>query len=98
MARTIIKVPVGIGDTIFVIPNKVNYELNIINNYEENNRVYEQKISSIQWWSNDRYLIKTCDEMCAVINDTQNEIWFLDKCNAEYRLEKLKKNARYLYK
>ena len=96
MAKTKINIPVSIGDTIFVIPSKVNYELNIINGYEGNNRVYEQQISSIHWWRNDCYLIKTCDEVCVVRSDTQDEVWFLDKCNAEYKLIQLKENASYL--
>jgi len=97
MSKTTTKVPVSIGDVIFVVPSKVNYELNIINKHEECNRTYEQKISSIQWWSNDRYLIQTCDGLNQVLNDTQGEIWFTDKVNAEWKLERLKENAQYLY-
>lgn len=96
MGKTIIKIPVNIGDTIFVIPSRVNYDLNIVNEHEENNKIYEQKISSIQWWSNECYLILTCDGICSVRSDTQDEIWFLDRCNAEYKINQLKEQASYL--
>lgn len=96
MGKTIIEVPVSIGDTIFVIPSRVNFDLNIVNGHEEDNRVYEQKIDCIRWWNNNKIMIYTCDSMYCVSKDTQDEIWFLDKCNAEHKLNQLKEQASYL--
>ena len=48
VADKLIELPCGVGDTVYVIPSEVNYKLNIINGFGENNRVYEQVVSRIE--------------------------------------------------
>ena len=44
-----IVLPVKIGDTIYVVPSKTNYQINIINNKEEKNKVSEFVVSEIRY-------------------------------------------------
>ena len=81
--------PVKYGDTIFVIPSKVNYDLNILHNREENNRVYEQVIGHITIWKDD-YMLYTCDGLCAVRSKAYKDTWFLTKEEAEEKLKELR--------
>lgn len=41
----LLKLPCKIGDDVYQIPSKVNYDLNVLSKHEENNRVYHQKVS-----------------------------------------------------
>lgn len=43
----LVRLPVKIGDDIYKIPSKANYDLNVLNGYKANNRVYHQKAYSI---------------------------------------------------
>lgn len=43
----LVRLPVKIGDDIYKIPSKANYDLNVLNGYKANNRVYHQKVYSI---------------------------------------------------
>ena len=83
----LIELPCKIGDTVYVIPSKVNYELNILNHHEENNRVYEQTVHSIQMFSNYRYVLATCDGLCSILSDFYKETWFLTREEAEAALK-----------
>lgn len=83
----LIELPCKIGDTVYVIPSKVNYELNIVNHHEENNRVYEQTVHSIQMFSNYRYVLATCDGLCSILSDFYKETWFLTREEAEAALK-----------
>ena len=85
----LLRLPCKVGDTIYVIPSKVNYDLNIINKRKKNNRVYEQKVHSIEMFSNDRFLLTTCDGLRSVLADSYKEIWFLNKEEAEQALQKM---------
>lgn len=44
-----IVLPVKIGDTIYVVPSKTNYQINIINNKEEKNKVSEFVVDEIRY-------------------------------------------------
>ena len=44
-----IVLPVKIGDTIYVVPSRTNYQINIINNKEEKNKVSEFVVSEIRY-------------------------------------------------
>lgn len=85
-----IEVPVNIGDTIYVVPSKVNYQLNVINGHEENNRVYHQVVDHIAIYIGGYYL-STCDGLSGVIEQSYSETWFLTEEEAQRRLEKLDK-------
>ena len=43
----LVRLPVAIGDDIYKIPSKADYDLNVLNGYNANNRVYHQKVYSI---------------------------------------------------
>lgn len=43
----LVRLPVKIGDDIYKITSKANYDLNVLNGYKANNRVYHQKVYSI---------------------------------------------------
>lgn len=82
------KLPCAVGDTVYVIPSKINYELNIINGYSENNRIYEQVVNRIEI-SGNGYLLDTCDGMESVVDVFYKKTWFLTKEEAEAALKEL---------
>lgn len=86
----LLKLPCAVGDTVYVIPSKTNYKLNIINGHDENNRVYEQVINRIEI-SNTGYLLVTCDGMASVVDTFYENTWFLTREAAEAALEKLER-------
>lgn len=88
----LLRLPCKVGDTILKIPSKVNYDLNIVNKHEENNRVYEQKVHSIQMWNNNSYILNTCEGKEGVRSETFKETWFLNREEAETALAELKTN------
>lgn len=76
-----------IGDTIYVIPSKVNYNLNILHKMSRNNRVYEQVVKYISIYPSD-YMLHTCDGLYSVIGKGYKDTWFLTKEEAERALER----------
>ena len=55
--ETVIEIPVSVGDTIYVIPTKEQFEQNVKNNEEDKNCVLEVEIAYVQWWNNDEYVL-----------------------------------------
>lgn len=43
----LVRFPCKVGDDIYRILSKANYDLNVLNGYKANNRVYHQKVYSI---------------------------------------------------
>ena len=82
----LLKLPVAVGDTVYVIPSKANYKLNIINGYSKNNRVYEKIVNRIEI-SDTGYLLVTCDGMASVVDVFYKKSWFLTREEAEAALE-----------
>ena len=62
-----------------------------MNGLTENNRVYKQKVHSVQMWSNSSYLLGTCDGLDSVHSDFYKETWFLTKEAAEQALKEMEK-------
>lgn len=85
----LLQLPCKVGDTIFVIPSKVNYNLNILNGYIQNNRVYEQKVNSIQMYNNEHYLLTSCEGLFNVVSNFYKVTWFLTKEEAEQALARM---------
>lgn len=85
----LIELPCKVGDTIYKIHSKVNYDLNIINGHSDLNRVYVQKVHSIEMFRNDSYLLNTCEGMSSVHSDFYKETWFLTQAEAEEALAKM---------
>ena len=89
----LVRLPVKIGDDIYVIPSQSIYGINIINGFGELNRVYHQHIGSItffdsHWYATSREEYGIYNEK--VLNDIAYGItWFTDYEEAEKKLEEM---------
>lgn len=89
-----VRLPVKIGDDIYKIPSKANYDLNVLNGYKANNRVYHQKVYSIVfsqkgWFVQcDKDSINAPNVICVDVE--YGTTWFLTREEAEKKLEELK--------
>ena len=87
--------PFDIGETIYTIPSYVNFKLNVLNGYSENNKVYTQKIESITFTKDGWYI--ECDKDKEYDNGeiyrdkAFKKIWFLSKGEADKRLKEMEK-------
>ena len=92
---SIVRLPVKIGDDIYKIPSKVNYDLNVLNGYKANNRVYHQKVYSIVFSQRGWFVQCDKDSIHApnvICVDVQyGKTWFLTREEAEKKLEAMKK-------
>lgn len=90
----LVRLPVKIGDDIYKIPSKANYDLNVLNGYKANNRVYHQKVYSIVF--SQRGWFVQCDKdsihapniICVDVEC--GKTWFLTCEEAEKKLEERK--------
>lgn len=89
----LVRLPVKIGDDIYKIPSKANYDLNVLNGYKANNRVYHQKVYSIVfsqrgWFIQcDKDSIYVPNVICADIG--YGRTWFLTHEEAEKKLKEM---------
>ena len=89
----LVRLPVKIGDDIYKIPSKANYDLNVLNGYKANNRVYHQKVysivfSQIGWFIQcDKDSIYVPNVICADIG--YGRTWFLTREEAEKKLKEM---------
>lgn len=90
----LVRLPVAIGDDIYVIPSQSIYGINIVNGFGELNRVYHQHIESItffdsHWYATSREEYGVYNEK--VLNDIAYGItWFTNYEEAEKKLEEMK--------
>lgn len=90
----LVRLPVKIGDDIYKIPSKANYDLNVLNGYKANNRVYHQKAYSIVfsqsgWFVQcDKDSIHAPNVICVDVE--YGKTWFLTHIEAEKKLEEMK--------
>lgn len=89
MENRLFILPCSIGEPIFVIPSLVNYKLNKLNHFEENNRVYKQIVCNVVFTKKD-YLLNTCDGFCNVRGAEYGKTWFLLESQAEAALQAMK--------
>lgn len=80
------ELPCKIGDNIYVIPSKVNYELNKLS-HPENNRVYKQTVSGVRIYNNNDYLLETFDGLCIALASEFKKTWFLTEEEAKATLQ-----------
>ena len=91
----LVRLPCKVGNDVYIIPSPSVYGLNIINGYENFNRVYHQHIGSITfadsyWYATSREEYGVYNEK--VLNDVAFEkTWFLTREEAEKKLEEMKK-------
>lgn len=89
----LVRLPVKIGDDIYKIPSKANYDLNVLNGYKANNRVYHQKVYSIVfsqrgWFVQcDKDSIHAPNVICLDVE--YGKTWFLTREEAERKLEEV---------
>jgi len=89
--------PVAIGSDVYFIPSKVNYDLNVLNQHEENNRIYHQKVEKVVFNKRGWYL--ECDKDLEygtghILVDTfYKETWFTTEEEAEQALAEMKEGA-----
>ena len=89
----LVRLPVKIGDDIYKIPSKANYDLNVLNGYKANNRVYHQKVYSIVfsqrgWFVQcDKDSIHAPNVICLDVE--YGKTWFLTREEAEKKLEEI---------
>jgi hypothetical protein len=90
----LVRLSVKIGDDIYKIPSKANYDLNVLNGYKANNRVYHQKVYSIVfsqsgWFVQcDKDSIHAPNVICVDVE--YGKTWFLTCEEAEKKLKELK--------
>lgn len=91
----LVRLPVKIGDDIYKIPSKANHDLNVLNGYKANNRVYHQKAYSIVfsqsgWFVQcDKDSIHAPNVICVDVE--YGKTWFLTREEAEKKLEEMEK-------
>lgn len=90
----LVRLPCKVGDDVYIIPSPSVYGLNIINGYENLNRVYHQHVGSItfadsHWYATSREEYKVYSEK--VLNDIAFGItWFTDREEAEKKLKEMR--------
>ena len=90
----LVRLPIKIGDDIYKIPSKANYDLNVLNGYKANNRVYHQKAYSIVfsqrgWFVQcDKDSIHAPNVIC--VDAEYGKTWFTTSEEAEKKLEEMK--------
>lgn len=94
----LVRLPVKIGDDIYKIPSKTNYNLNVLNGYKANNRVYHQKAYSIVfsqsgWFVQcDKDSIHAPNVICVDVE--YGKTWFLTREEAEKKFEEMKNGKK----
>lgn len=87
----LLRLPCNIGDTIFVIPSKINFKLNVLNGYQNNNKVYAQVVCNFVL-TKYGLMINTCDGFCHVRDTERGETWFLTMEEAAAALKKMQED------
>lgn len=83
-----IKLPCKVGDTIYVVPSKVNYDLNVLNKHYADNRVYEQVVNEIRIYRSGMFIV-TCEGQAGVRDESYKETWFFTREEAEAKLKEM---------
>lgn len=93
----LIKLPCKIGDDVYFIPSKVNYDLNVINDTPQFNKVYHQNVERITFHKSGCWFLE-CDKDLEYATDhilldkMYKETWFLKQEEAEAKLKELRCN------
>lgn len=89
----LLRLPCGIGADVYIVPSKVNYELNLLSHHAENNRVYHQNVNNITFTSRGWYM--ECDKDIEygtggiLSAKFYKETWFLSLEEAEQKLKEM---------
>ena len=82
-----IELPCKVGDIVYVIPSKENFQLHLIN-HKELNKVTACKVHAIRIFKAG-YLLFCCEEMVSCHSQFYKETWFLTEPEAQQRLKEL---------
>ncbi|RGR67461.1 hypothetical protein [Roseburia inulinivorans] len=89
----LLRLPCGIGADVYIIPSKVNCELNILSLHPENNKVYHQKVALITFAEKGWYIECNKDREYGtdrILPDKMyKETWFLSQEEAEAKLKEM---------
>lgn len=89
----LLRLPCGTGADVYIIPSKVNYELNLLGHHAENNRVYHQNVNNITFTSRGWYM--ECDKDIEygtggiLVDKFYKETWFLSREEAVQKLKEM---------
>ncbi len=89
----LVKLPCKIGDDVYFVPSKVNYDLNVLNDKSQFNTVYHQNVERITFTKNGWFL--ECDKNrqygidYVFTSNYYKETWFLKREEAEAKLAEL---------
>lgn len=92
--KGLIKFPCKIGDDVYFVPSKVNYDLNVLNDKSQFNTVYHQNVERITFTKNGWFL--ECDKNrqygidYVFTSNYYKETWFLKREEAEAKLAELR--------
>lgn len=88
------QLPVTIGSDVYFIPSKANYDLNVLYQHEENNKVYHQKVEKIVFTERGWYLECNLNLKYGIdhifVDKLYQETWFTSPDEAERALSALK--------
>ena len=93
----LIKLPCKVGDDVWFVPSHTNYNLNILNNHSEENKICHQKVARITFSRNGWYL--ECDKDLEYATDhilldkMYKETWFLKQEEAEAKLKEMESES-----
>ena len=86
--------PCKIGDDVYIIPSKVNFDLNVLSRHKEHNRVYHQNVAAITFKKNCWYMTGSADAEYGtgeiLLDRYYKETWFLTREEAEAALDRMK--------
>lgn len=94
----LVRLPVKVGDDVYIIPSLSVYGLNIINGYKKLNKIYHQHVGTIvitagHWYATSREEYGVYNEK--VLNDIAfGATWFLTRKEAEKKLEEMKNGKK----
>ena len=90
----LLRLPCKVGDDVFFIPSKPNFDLNILHRREAFNRVYHQKIARIHIAEEHWYLEGNLNLEHGIdrlfVDKEYKEVWFLTREEAEQALKQMK--------
>lgn len=85
--------PCKIDDDVYIIPSKVNFELNVLCGLEKNNRVYHQKVGEIVFLKDCWYVSGNADKEYGtgrvLLDSFYRKTWFLTEEEAQAALGKM---------
>ena len=86
---TLIELPCKLGDTVYLIPSKTQFELNrLSSSFSKHNRVYELEVYQVYMNKND-YVLYNFEKTASALGSSYGETWFLTKAEAEAKLKEL---------